>query len=154
MQDLIDAILAAFPTIKRLDWPAELIDDKVVLNGRFVGINDKQEGGYVRTDGEPRLNEKQFTSKAKTTEIFQPYVLVIGFRNTKLVSYVDRLLSVMTSGHEVTIDGLEMQKDKIIAQEAAGTKSWNESYNLCKISFTHRRSVTGNAVDCYELECP
>jgi len=151
MQTLVTDIRAAIPTIRRLDYIAEMIDGKVVKDGRDAGIDDRSEGGYIRRgDGDIDTEEKQVASCTVNIQITEPFVIVLGWSKGGIVSYMDKVLSILAANPSVTVERMELNKTRIIEQETGEEKQTNDSYQLGKIEFTMFREISSG--DCQTIE--
>lgn len=156
MKALVDKLTKEIPTIERLDYIAERINEEVVLKEKYVGVSDKVEGGYIRiTDGEIDIQEKSFRSCSKSIITKTPYRMVLGFQEKAhgLPGYVEKVLSLMTEVRKVNVTGVELSKTKIIEEEVKDKEFKNDSYQFFAVDFTLRKTITSGGSKCIKTKC-
>lgn len=159
MEELVAEILKQIPSIQRLDFVAERVtkeDGTIYIrkDGKDVGLNDKVEGGYIREDGDGVPEERQVGSCITNAYMNQPYVLVIGFRKWKYVTYLNKLLGILyTRKFKTENVTFVTPRDRIIREET-GKTTLNDSLQIVKIRFVMWTEIQGGLTsECLTLDC-
>lgn len=138
-----------------LAYLAQMVGGQVMLDSKYVGIDDSKEAAYIRRgDTEPRTEKKAFSSKSNSLMITEPYVLVAWWKRHGLGSYSDKLLGCIEQRRfKTSVTGVELNPVIIIEEEGNNSKKFPEDLMLIKIEFQHIRILTPGTGECTEIEC-